>query len=139
MVNSLTFILYWIAKFDDVQEKLQAELRQVLPRKDSPIDAEALKQMPYLKACLREAFRFTPTAPNLARILETDIQLQGYNIPAYVSAIDTYVTGICICLYMKSSLHLVLALLISLSFSSAVEYVMRSELMFTAMERTMRE
>ena len=87
MVNSLTFILYWVAKFDDVQKKLQAELMRVLPRKDSPIDADALKQMPYLKACLREAFRFTPTAPNLARILDTDIQLQGYNIPAHVSSI----------------------------------------------------
>lgn len=81
--NSLTFTLYWIATVSDVQEKLQKELRAVLPKKDSPIDLNTLRELPYLKACIKESFRFTPTTPNLARILDTDIVLSGYNIPAY--------------------------------------------------------
>ncbi|CAG7668693.1 unnamed protein product [Allacma fusca] len=83
VVNTLIFSICLIAKSESTQKKLQEELCRVLPRKDSPVDAEELKNLPYLKACVKECFRYTPTTPNLARMLETSIQLQGYNIPAY--------------------------------------------------------
>jgi len=46
------------------------------------LKAEYLNKMPYLKACLKENFRITPTTAGNARILPSDIELSGYNVPA---------------------------------------------------------
>lgn len=42
--------------------------------------------MPYVKAVIKEALRLYPVAPFLTRILEQDISLNGYNVPAGVSS-----------------------------------------------------
>jgi len=41
-----------------------------------------MKDIPYLRACLKESYRVNNTAPFNARILPEDIVLQGYKIPA---------------------------------------------------------
>jgi ecdysone 20-monooxygenase len=83
VLNSTIFTLNMITMNPQVQETLYEELKSVLPQKDSPIDADTLIQLPYLKAGINEAFRLSPTTPNLARLVESEIELQGYKIPPY--------------------------------------------------------
>lgn len=54
--NSLLWALYNISRNPHVQQKLFQEIQGVLAANESP-SAEDLKNMPYLKACLKESMR----------------------------------------------------------------------------------
>uniref|UniRef100_A0A182Q9W0 Cytochrome P450 n=1 Tax=Anopheles farauti TaxID=69004 RepID=A0A182Q9W0_9DIPT len=74
-------ILYCLAKHPEKQAKLREELRTILPNKDSPLTAENMKNLPYLRACIKEGLRlYQPIAGNM-RAAGRDIVLQGYRIP----------------------------------------------------------
>ncbi|XP_014252078.1 ecdysone 20-monooxygenase isoform X1 [Cimex lectularius] len=77
--NTLVFLLYLIAKNKHCQEKLYEEVNQLAPN-GSALDLHTLKEAHYLRACIMEAFRILPTAPCVARILETDMELSGYHL-----------------------------------------------------------
>ncbi|GBN59311.1 putative cytochrome P450 49a1, partial [Araneus ventricosus] len=49
---------------------------------DSEVTNEILPRMRYLKACVSESFRLSPTIPCVNRILTQDMVLSGYKIPA---------------------------------------------------------
>uniref|UniRef100_A0A0B7ATN8 Cytochrome P450 n=1 Tax=Arion vulgaris TaxID=1028688 RepID=A0A0B7ATN8_9EUPU len=79
--NLLSFF-YNLAKNPESQEKLRTEIRNVLGH-DQPVTAESLAKMHYLKACLKESFRYSyPTVSGTRRILPTDVVLSGYRVPA---------------------------------------------------------
>lgn len=80
VTNTMCFLLYHLAKNNDVQGKLYQELKRVIP--DGEITTERLANLQYLKACVKETFRLTPTVPCLTRILPEDVTLSGYLIPA---------------------------------------------------------
>lgn len=54
----LYFNMYCIAKNPGVQTKLYREIEQHLPG-DEPLTPEALSRMTYLKACVKETFRYS--------------------------------------------------------------------------------
>lgn len=54
--NSLMWILYNLSRNPHVQQKLLKEIQSVLPETQMP-RAEDLRNMPYLKACLKESMR----------------------------------------------------------------------------------
>lgn len=102
-------MLHCMAKNPEVQEKLYKEIKSVLGHEKHPTP-EDLTRMPYLKGCMLESFRYTnihhfiivcntclhvycscldicrmqPTGIFVTRVLENDITLMGYNIPAEV-------------------------------------------------------
>ncbi|XP_055943200.1 ecdysone 20-monooxygenase-like isoform X2 [Argiope bruennichi] len=80
VANAFSFLVYHIATNPDVQEKLYAELTSVMA--DSEVTNERLDQLRYLKACVKEAFRLSPTIPCVNRILTQDMVLSGYKVPA---------------------------------------------------------
>ncbi len=49
-------LIYTIAKYPDVQEKLYAEVKSVLGESSGPT-VQQLSDMPYLKGCILESFR----------------------------------------------------------------------------------
>lgn len=51
-------ILYQMATRQDQQEKLYQELKTVLPNKNEPLSAQKLNEMVFLKAFVKEVFRF---------------------------------------------------------------------------------
>merc|ERR1712048_305892 len=74
------WLLINIARNPHVQEKLRAEILSVSPSGD--ITEDHLKQMPYLKACVRESHRLTPALMmGTMRPAPTDMVLSGYEVP----------------------------------------------------------
>ena len=53
----MAFFLYNLANNPEKQQLLYEELQSNLPGK-TPLTMEALDNMPYIKACLRESFRY---------------------------------------------------------------------------------
>ncbi|XP_018803930.1 PREDICTED: cytochrome P450 12b1, mitochondrial-like [Bactrocera latifrons] len=78
-----TFIttLYHIARNPEKQRALRRELIQIMPDPNTPLTVENTKNMPYLRACIKEAQRITPIAPGNLRTLPKDVVLSGYRIP----------------------------------------------------------
>ncbi|XP_064613084.1 probable cytochrome P450 CYP44 [Liolophura sinensis] len=77
----LYFNMYCIAKNPDVQKKLYNEIEQHLPG-DEPLTPEKLSKLSYLKACVKETFRFFPIGLEISRILKKDMVIGGYQLPA---------------------------------------------------------
>lgn len=78
--NTLVFLLYLIAKHPEVQEKIYNEVSRLAPA-GTPITAEHLHKATYLNACITEAHRLTPTAPCIARVLESEMEYDNYRLP----------------------------------------------------------
>lgn len=80
---STCFLLYHIARNPHVQEKVFQEAITVLPNIESDdITAEQMaNQFTYSKAVLKETFRLNPVSVGVGRITNTDLILNGYNVP----------------------------------------------------------
>lgn len=76
----LTF-LNLMAKNPEKQKALRQEILEKLPNKDSPLTAEAMKNMPYLRACVKESQRLLPVVLGTIRKLPKNIILGGYQVP----------------------------------------------------------
>ncbi|KAK3093614.1 hypothetical protein FSP39_018126, partial [Pinctada imbricata] len=77
--GATTFVLIHLAKYQEKQEKLYDEVKDVVK---GTITADDLQKMPYLKACVKESFRLVYPIPGGAvRMLDKDIVLSGYHIP----------------------------------------------------------
>ncbi|GAB0094013.1 hypothetical protein DMENIID0001_092140 [Sergentomyia squamirostris] len=74
-------VLHNLALNPDKQKILRSELLKILPEKDSPLTKENSANMPYLRACIKEAMRVTPVIIGNARSAGRDIVLKGYQIP----------------------------------------------------------
>jgi cytochrome P450 family 12 len=78
-------ILYCLAKNPEKQQKLREEVCRILPNKDLPLTADNMRNLPYLRAVIREGLRiFSPTVGTV-RAAGIDMVLQGYQIPRDVS------------------------------------------------------
>ena len=77
-VDTTAYVMSWLylnlASNPDAQEKLATELYDVLGGSDVTTAAQ-MESLPYLKACLRESHRLTPTAPISVKTLECDINI----------------------------------------------------------------
>ena len=79
--STFTALLLCLAENPTKQSELRKEILQVLPSKDSEFTEESLKNMPYLKSCIKEALRYYPTVDRYIRRLANDVILSGYRIP----------------------------------------------------------
>ena len=77
--------MYCLAKNPDKQAKLREELISLLPEKNTPLTVEKMKNMPYLRACIKEGLRLYPAVTGSVRKTGQDIVLQGYQVPKGVS------------------------------------------------------
>uniref|UniRef100_W8BVC2 Putative cytochrome P450 12c1, mitochondrial n=1 Tax=Ceratitis capitata TaxID=7213 RepID=W8BVC2_CERCA len=78
--SALTAILLCIAKSPQKQQKLREELLKVLPHKDEHFTIENMKNLPYLRACIKEALRIYPLAFGNMRETGADLALSGYRV-----------------------------------------------------------
>uniref|UniRef100_A0A1X7T918 Cytochrome P450 n=1 Tax=Amphimedon queenslandica TaxID=400682 RepID=A0A1X7T918_AMPQE len=79
--HTTAFVLYSLSKHPKVQEKAYKQITSVLGDDEEP-DGDSLQKMPYLGHLIKETQRLYPVAPFVPRMLDTDIDLLGYHIPA---------------------------------------------------------
>ncbi|XP_006816050.2 1,25-dihydroxyvitamin D(3) 24-hydroxylase, mitochondrial-like [Saccoglossus kowalevskii] len=81
--SALTWVLYVLGRNPRVQEKLYREVMLYAPF-GQPITERTMSEhrWNYIKAVLKESLRLYPPAIGNLRILDHDIVLRGYNIPA---------------------------------------------------------
>lgn len=77
-VDTTAYVMSWLylnlASNPDVQTKLANELKSVLNGADVTT-AEQINSLPYLKACIRESHRLTPSSTVSAKKLEKDVDI----------------------------------------------------------------
>ncbi|EDW02599.1 cytochrome P450 12b1, mitochondrial [Drosophila grimshawi] len=79
--SALVTILYNIASNPVKQGQLRRELFHILPKANDSLTEENTKNMPYLRACIKEALRITPITPGNFRVTSKDLVLSGYRVP----------------------------------------------------------
>ncbi|XP_077977790.1 1,25-dihydroxyvitamin D(3) 24-hydroxylase, mitochondrial-like [Glandiceps talaboti] len=73
--------LYNLAKHQHIQQSLYEEVSRVVPQGELP-SAKHINEMRYLRAVVKETLRLYPSSFNSTRVLDKDIILKGYHIPA---------------------------------------------------------
>ncbi|GFG34777.1 hypothetical protein Cfor_09045, partial [Coptotermes formosanus] len=76
------FTLWALAKHQDVQDNVVAELRAVLGDSDRAASFSDLNEMKYLEQVIKESLRLYPSVPLFGRELTEDIVVDGYVLPA---------------------------------------------------------
>ncbi|KAI8122310.1 Ecdysone 20-monooxygenase [Lucilia cuprina] len=79
LANTLLFVLSSVTSSPEVITRILEEFREY---RSTLILQDAFTNATYTKACIQESYRIRPTAFCLARILEEDMQLSGYNLKA---------------------------------------------------------
>lgn len=74
-------VLYCLAKNQDKQEKLRDELNALWPNKNEELTPEKMRNMPYLRAVVKEGMRLYPPAIGNLRRADENIVLSGYRVP----------------------------------------------------------
>lgn len=73
--------MYLLSKNPIQQEKLFKELKGVMKSKDTKITEKHLENVPYLRACIKEALRMYPVVLGNGRSLQSDAVICGYKVP----------------------------------------------------------
>ncbi|XP_023294404.2 cytochrome P450 CYP12A2-like [Lucilia cuprina] len=79
--STFTGLLLCMAKNPEKQQKLREEVLKVLPHKDSEFNENSIKNMPYLRACIKESLRYYPLIVGNARVPVEDVVVSGYRVP----------------------------------------------------------
>ena len=85
----LTWAVYLLGRYKDVQTKVKDEIDQVLG--DEPITREKLRKLVYMEQVIKEVFRMYGPTPFLGRILSQECEAGGYTLPKGIDIIiDIY-------------------------------------------------
>ncbi|KAL5285731.1 hypothetical protein ACFFRR_007420 [Megaselia abdita] len=79
--SAFVTVLYHLAINQEKQSKLREECYKVSPDTFTELNADKLRNLPYLRACIKEALRITPITPGNFRMAGQDLVLSGYKIP----------------------------------------------------------
>ncbi|XP_069936167.1 probable cytochrome P450 CYP44 isoform X1 [Cherax quadricarinatus] len=76
--------LHCLALNPSIQERLYDEIKSHVDP-DAPITVQIINKLHYLKAFVKEVFRFYPVGEVVKRVLQKDMLLSGYHVPAGTS------------------------------------------------------
>ena len=74
--------LYCLAKWPAAQARIHSEVESVVGTR--ALQLEDLKNLPLVKASLKETLRLYPAPFVISRIMQSDTNVRGYNVPAGV-------------------------------------------------------
>lgn len=78
--------MYILATHPEEQEILRKEIQSLPMDKNGHLKPDAFKNVPYLRACLKESMRLLPTTEGgLQRTAAHDLVIKGYHVPKGVS------------------------------------------------------
>ncbi|GAB6024682.1 hypothetical protein CHUAL_009816 [Chamberlinius hualienensis] len=81
--SALSWVIYNIGRFPEIQRKIQLELDAVLGK--LPVDSFSISQLnelKYLECVIKESMRLFPPVPFYSRQTKEDTSIAGYPIPA---------------------------------------------------------
>lgn len=78
--NAICFTLYMIAKYPEVQEKLNKEIHDIL--NDAELTFKSLNEFKYLDLVIKETLRLYPPAPVISRRLFEEVDFGDFIAPA---------------------------------------------------------
>ncbi|XP_054643787.1 sterol 26-hydroxylase, mitochondrial isoform X2 [Dunckerocampus dactyliophorus] len=79
--NTISWVLYHLAREPDIQEKLYQEVIRAYPAQRMP-NGDDIARMPFLKAVIRETLRLYPVVPGNARLtVENEIVVGDHLFP----------------------------------------------------------
>ncbi|KAM6981201.1 1,25-dihydroxyvitamin D(3) 24-hydroxylase, mitochondrial [Aplochiton taeniatus] len=91
--NSMLWAIFNLSRNPAAQQRLLEEIIEVVPARENPC-GEHMKSMPFLKACLKESMRVSPSVPFTSRTMDKDTVLGDYAIPkGTVLMINTHALG----------------------------------------------
>ncbi|XP_069679419.1 probable cytochrome P450 301a1, mitochondrial [Periplaneta americana] len=79
--TAVASIMYQLSQHPEKQEILYNEIHKVLPTRDTPLTAQRIEQLSYLKACIKETLRMYPVVIGNGRCMTRDTVVAGYQIP----------------------------------------------------------
>jgi len=79
--------LFLLGNYPEIQEKVAEELEDIFQGEDRPTTMADLGEMKYLERVIKESLRLYPSVPFISRVLNEDIELEGYVLPAGCSVI----------------------------------------------------
>ncbi len=92
--NAISFVLYNIAKYPDVQRKVYEEIISQLSTSDHSVSLKDLNNLHYLDLVIKESLRLYPIVPYFGRKLSEDVKMDGYTLPRYSNVfISPFVMG----------------------------------------------
>ena len=84
-VPALLMALWCLANTPEAQQRLYREICSALPEgHQQEVTASAVNDIPFMRAVLKETLRLYPIGTEVSRLLDRDLQLGGYHIPAGV-------------------------------------------------------
>lgn len=89
--NTMQWILYELSRNATLQEELHDEVNRVVPFGKNPT-YDDLQEMPLLRAMVKEALRLYPVTTFTTRVLNEEIVLCGYRVPAEATVFATLYT-----------------------------------------------
>ncbi|KAG8174929.1 hypothetical protein JTE90_006963 [Oedothorax gibbosus] len=79
----VTYALYCVGLYQDIQERLHEELDAIFQRDDArAVTMEDVRQMKYMECVLKESQRIYPSVPMVGRKTAEDIEHNGFIIPS---------------------------------------------------------
>ena len=85
--STLILLLHALGKQPEAQQKIYDEIQRVSHCDHQKLTYEQFRNMPYVKAFMKEVFRTRPSPLGNARVLDKPIVLSGYNVPAGIRII----------------------------------------------------
>ncbi|XP_032663022.1 cytochrome P450 4C1-like isoform X2 [Odontomachus brunneus] len=92
---ALNFIIFMLANFPEIQQKVYEELLEIYDTQDPksvPVDFKDLQHMNYLECIIKETLRLFPPVPLIGRQLNEDLQIGGYTLPKGADILITILT-----------------------------------------------
>lgn len=81
--TAMTWAIYMLCRYPDVQSRLRAEVRERLPSPDeaAEVGSEIIDNMPYLNAVANEVLRYYPPVPLTLREAAVPTSIMGHHVP----------------------------------------------------------
>ncbi|XP_031777513.1 cytochrome P450 4AB6 isoform X2 [Nasonia vitripennis] len=78
---AMCFAILLIAEHNDVQDRIRAEVKEVLEKSEGKMGVPEIQQLNYLELCIKESLRLYPSVPFISRGVTKDLHLKNYIVP----------------------------------------------------------
>uniref|UniRef100_UPI003B6372B6 uncharacterized LOC105567836 n=1 Tax=Vollenhovia emeryi TaxID=411798 RepID=UPI003B6372B6 len=82
IATALCYALSLLAEHKDIQDRVRREINTVMQENQGKLTMKSLQGLSYLERCIKEALRLYPSVFFISRVVNEEVQLKSYLIPA---------------------------------------------------------